>query len=171
VIYRGQCDDKKITLDLVQARPKRSLSTVIMDQQLQVSLNALTEDGLYKLASSLPRRCILLLEDLDAIKATNKRVKAAETNPLQEDNERINFGTYFVPHVEAYSNSISTSILPGRMRAGSSFSLWLVVIITIRPTGAAAPSRKFNIEESVIVCVHPTTRMLILLEELESIMW
>ena len=37
-----------------------------------------------------------------------------------------------------------TSHLPGRIRAGSSFSMWLVVMKNIRPSCAATPSSAFS---------------------------
>jgi mitochondrial chaperone BCS1 len=55
-----------------------------------LSLNNLTEDGLNELISSLPRRCILLLEDVDTNSVTNARTAEADTASHQEtqDNNR-----------------------------------------------------------------------------------
>jgi mitochondrial chaperone BCS1 len=55
-----------------------------------LSLNSLTEDGLNELVSSLPRRCILLLEDVDTNSVTNARTAEVNTASHQEtpDNNR-----------------------------------------------------------------------------------
>jgi mitochondrial chaperone BCS1 len=60
-----------------------------------LSLNTLTEDGLNELISSLPRRCILLLEDVDANSMTNVRTSKADTAPFQEtQGNNLNNGVF-----------------------------------------------------------------------------
>jgi mitochondrial chaperone BCS1 len=49
-----------------------------------LSLNNLTEDGLNELTSSLPWRCILLLEDVDTNSVTNVRTAEANTTSHQD---------------------------------------------------------------------------------------
>ncbi|EED22750.1 bcs1 AAA-type ATPase, putative [Talaromyces stipitatus ATCC 10500] len=72
-------------------RPARDISTVIMDEEVKKNvledMKHLSDAGLSKLFSQLPPRCIVLLEDVDAVGLNRKN-----TNPGQDQKDMIQCG-------------------------------------------------------------------------------